>query len=169
MIELGERAPDFTVPKAGGEAYNDFEEFTLSEAFGDGPIVLAFFPAAFTRGCTAEMCAFRDSMSAFNEIDAAVYGISVDLPFSQNVWMQREALNVPMLSDWDHEVIHACDLVLEDMYGMLEVAKRSVFVLDGDGVIRHTWVEGDDDVDFEAFVASLRDVVAELADESEPS
>ncbi|AUV83308.1 peroxiredoxin [Salinigranum rubrum] len=164
MLTAGDTAPDFTLPKAGGAAYNDFEAFTLSDAFGDGPIVLAFYPAAFTRGCTAEMCAFRDSMSLFNAVDAQVYGISVDLPFSQNIWMRQEGFDFPMLSDWDHEVIHTYGVVREDMYGMLEVAERSVFVLDSEGTIRHTWVEGEGDVDFEAFVADLGDVVADLAE-----
>jgi peroxiredoxin len=163
MVELGESAPDFTLPRAGGEAYNDFEAFTLSDAFGDGPVVLAFYPAAFTSGCTVEMCAFRDSMRAFNAVDAQVFGISVDLPFSQNIWMQQESLNFPMFSDWNHEVIHAYDVVRDDMYGMLEVAQRSVFVLDREGVVRHKWVTGAESPDFEVFVDDLAAVVAEVA------
>jgi peroxiredoxin len=169
MVDVGEPAPDFTVPRAGGTAYDDVESFTLSEALGDGPIVLAFFPAAFTSGCTAEMCAFRDSMDAFDDLDARVYGISVDLPFAQNVWVQRERLNFPMLSDWTHDVVHAYDVVRGDMYGSIEVAKRSVFVLDADGVVRYRWVRDGDNPDFEAFVATVRDVVAELVADDEPA
>lgn len=99
----------------------------------EGPTVLAFFPAAFTSGCTEEMCTFRDSMSMFDELDARVYGVSVDLPFSQNIWIWQEDLNFPMLSDWIHEVIHDYDVVLDDMYGMIGVAERSVFVVDTTG------------------------------------
>ena len=163
MVDVGEPAPDFTLPKAGGEAYNDMEPFTLSEAFGDGPIVLAFYPAAFTSGCTEEMCAFRDAKGAFDDLDARVYGISVDLPFAQNIWIQQEGLNFPLLSDWDHDVIHRYDIVREDMYGMLEVAKRSVFVLDATGTIRYKWVRDGDNPDFEPFVEHVREVVADLS------
>ena len=160
MVRDGDPAPDFTVPKAGGEAYNDLEAFTLSDALGDGPVVLAFFPAAFTSGCTAEMCAFRDSMDAFEELDAQVYGVSVDLPFAQNVWIDDHELSFPMLSDWDHEVIHAYDVVLEDMYGSIEVAQRSVFVLDAEGTVTYRWVREGENPDFEAFVEEVREAVA---------
>jgi len=163
MVDVGDEAPDFTVPKAGGTAYNDVEPFALADHVAEGPTVLAFFPAAFTSGCTEEMCAFRDSMSAFDEVDARVYGVSVDLPFSQNVWIRQEELNFPMLSDWDHEVIHAYDVVLEDMYGMIEVAQRSVFVVDADGVVTYRWVREGDNPDFEDLVSEVADAVAEAA------
>ena len=159
MVSVGDRAPDFTLPLAGGTAYNDLTEFQLSEALGDGPIVLAFYPAAFTSGCTEEMCAFRDSMAQFNELNATVYGISVDLPFAQNIWIQSESLNFPMLSDWNHEVIKKYDVVQEDMYGMVEVAQRSIFILDSDGIITYKWVRDDDNPDFESFISDLRDEV----------
>ena len=163
MVEVGEMAPDFTVPKAGGNAYNDLEEFTLSDELGEGPIVLAFYPAAFTSGCTSEMCAFRDSMAGFEELDARVYGISVDLPFAQNIWIEKHALSFPMLSDWKHDVIRAYDVVLDDMYGMIEAAQRSVFVIDADGIITYKWVRDGDNPDFEAFVADIQTVVTEAA------
>jgi peroxiredoxin len=164
MVDIGSEAPDFTVPIAGGTAYNDVEPFTLSEAVGDGPIVLAFYPAAFTGGCTEEMCAFRDSMAAFNELDASVYGVSVDLPFAQNIWIEEENLNFPMLSDWDHELIRKYDVVLEDMYGMVEVAERSVFVIDSDGVVTYKWVREGDNPDFEELVSEIREAAADAAD-----
>ncbi|THE65976.1 peroxiredoxin [Salinadaptatus halalkaliphilus] len=166
MVEEGEPAPDFTVPLAGGDAYNDLEQFTLSDALGDGPIVLAFFPAAFTGGCTEEMCTFRDSMADFEALDAQVYGISVDLPFAQNVWMQEHDLQFPMLSDWDHEVIHQYDVVLEEMYGSIEAAERSVFVLDAEGTVAYRWVRDDENPEFETFIDDVRDVVVDVVDET---
>jgi peroxiredoxin len=87
MVQVGEAAPDFTVPMADGDAYNDLEPFTLSEALAAGPVVLAFVPAAFTSACTDELCTFRDSMARFRGLDARVYGLSVDLPFSQKTAM----------------------------------------------------------------------------------
>ncbi|MFB6091210.1 MAG: redoxin domain-containing protein [Halobellus sp.] len=164
MVDIGDEAPDFTLPLAGGEAYNDIAEFTLSEAIPGGPIVLAFYPAAFTSGCTEEMCSFRDSMGLFDDLDAQVYGVSVDLPFSQNTWIREEGLNFPMLSDWDHEVIYDYDVVLENMYGMLEVAERSVFVVDADGKVTYKWVKEEENPDFDELVREVADAVAEAAD-----
>jgi glutaredoxin-dependent peroxiredoxin len=164
MVHEGETAPDFTVPEAGGTAYNDIDNFTLSEALGDGPLVLAFYPAAFTSGCTEEMCAFRDSIDAFEDLEARVYGISVDLPFAQNVWIQEHGLSFPMLSDWNHEVIRAYDVVRENMYGSIEVAKRSVLVLDDAGTVTYRWVREGDNPEFDPFVAEIRDQVADAAD-----
>jgi peroxiredoxin len=161
MVDIGSEAPDFTVPLAGGTAYNDVEPFTLSAAIEEGPVVLAFYPAAFTSVCTEEMCAFRDSMATFNELDASVYGVSVDLPFAQNVWIEEEGMNFPMLSDWDHEVIEKYDVVLEDMYGMIEVAERSVFVVDTDGIVTYKWVRADETPDFGELISEIGDAVAE--------
>jgi len=160
MVAEGAEAPNFTVPEAGGSAYNDVSEFSLAEALGDGPIVLAFFPAAFTSGCTDEMCAFRDAIPEFDELDADIYGISVDLPFAQNVWIEQHDLGFPMLSDWSHEVIHAYDVVRDDLYGSIEAARRSVFVLDADGVVRYRWLRDGDNPDFEAFTSTVHEEVA---------
>lgn len=160
MVDVGDTAPDFTVPKAGGDAYNDLEPFTLSDHVDDGPTVLSFYPAAFTSGCTVQMCSLRDSLDLFDELDAQVYGVSVDLPFAQNIWIQQEELNFPMLSDWDHEVIHKYDAVLENMYDMVEVADRATFVVDTDGVVTYAWVrDGDDNPDFDELTAEVRDAV----------
>lgn len=165
MVTEGNQAPDFTVPRANGEAYNDIEEFTLSETIGTGPIVLAFFPAAFTSGCTEEMCTFQDSLASFERLDAHVFGISVDLPFAQNIWMQEHNLEMPMLSDWNHEVIERYDVVLHDMYGLIEAAERSVFVIDDDGEIVYRWVRENGNPDFEKLIAEIERVVtAEVRD-----
>lgn len=161
MIDIGDEAPDFTVPKAGGDTYNDIEEFTLSDAVDDGPTVLAFYPAAFTSGCTTEMCAFRDSMGLFNELDAQVYGVSVDLPFSQNIWIQEENLNFPMLSDWNHTVIRQYDVVLDNIYEMIEVAERSIFVIDTEGDVTYRWIRQNENPDFEDLISETRDAVVE--------
>lgn len=163
MPDVGDPAPDFTVPMAGGEAYNDLTPFSLSEHLSEDPIVLAFFPAAFTSGCTTEMCTFRDAMPAFDDLNARVYGVSVDLPFAQNIWIQHEELNFPMLSDWNHEVIHAYDVVYPDMYGSIEVAQRAVFVIDRDGIVQYRWVREGDNPDFEWLVEQVRAAVAVIA------
>ena len=165
MIDVGDVAPEFSLPKAGGEAYNDIDDFSLSAALGDGPVVLAFFPAAFTSGCTVELCTFRDEIGRFSDLEAQVYGLSVDLPPAQNVFIRQEGLTFPLLSDWDHEVIHKYGVIRPDMYGLFEVARRSIFVLDADGTVAYRWVEPEDadEIDFEAVVDSVRSAVADLA------
>lgn len=159
MVFEGDRAPDFTVPLAGGGSYDDVSQFTLSAAAGDGPIVLAFVPGAFTGGCTEEMCAFGSELNSFEALDASVYGVSVDLPFAQNVWIQQEGFDVPMLSDWDHEVIRAYNVVYPDMYGSIESAQRSVFVIDSDGIVTYRWVREGGNPEFGSFVDDVRERV----------
>lgn len=158
-VEVGDDAPRFSLPVARGRAYNDIEEFSLEDALGDGPVVLAFFPAAFTSGCTDELCAFTDGLGAFDRVDADVYGVSVDLSFSHNEFIVEEELSIPLLSDHDHEVTHAYDVVRTEMYGHFEVSRRAVFVLDDDGVVTYRWVRDGDNPEFGAFV----DEVAEAA------
>jgi len=141
MVQEGDKAPDFTVPLA---TEDDVDEFTLSDEVGDGPIVLAFIPGAFTSICTNEMCEFRDSLGEFEELDASVYGVSVDGPFSQQAFIGDNDLNFPMLSDFDKEVIEAYDIVLESLVGIYgPVAERAVFVVDNDGNVAYRWVGED--------------------------
>lgn len=162
MVDVGDTAPDFTVPRAGGNAYNDLSPFTLSEAIKDGPVVLAFIPAAFTGGCTEEMCTFRDQYPGFESLKAQVYGVSVDLPFAQNTFIQQHDLPFSMLSDWKHEVTEAYDVVLKGMYDMLDTSQRSVFIIDSDGIIRYKWVRDGDNPEFEPFVESIRTEVQSI-------
>jgi peroxiredoxin len=159
MVQVGDSAPEFSVPMAGGETYNDLDSFTLSEALTEGPVVLAFVPAAFTSACTEELCSFRDSMARFRDLDARVYGLSVDLPFAQNIWIREQELTFPMLSDWDHEVIRAYDVVYPDMYGSIESAQRSVFVIDSDGMVTYRWVREGGNPEFGSFVNDVRERV----------
>jgi len=137
MPREGEAAPDLTLLDT------DFNRVTLSEQLGEGPVVLAFYPAAFTSVCTEEMCSFRDSMASFNALGAKIFGISVDTPFTNAVFKKQNGLNFPVLSDFNKEVIGKCDVVLEDPKGLKGLAKRSVFIIDEDGTIRYRWV-GDD-------------------------
>ncbi len=160
MVRVGDRAPDFTVPKAGGTAYYDIDPFTLGDEVGDGPIVLAFYPAAFTRGCTAEMFAFRDALPDFEALNARVFGVSVDLPFAQNVWIDEQGFTFAMLSDWTHTVIRQYDVILEGLYDMLETAERNVFVIDSDGVVTYRWMCDNNNPDFEDLVEQTHRAVA---------
>jgi peroxiredoxin len=163
-VEVGDDAPRFSLPVARGRAYNDIEEFSLDDALGDGPVVLAFFPAAFTSGCTDELCAFTDGLDAFDAVDADVYGLSVDLSFSHNEFIVKEDLSVPLLSDHAHEVTRAYDVVQEGMYGHFEVSRRAVFVLDADGVVTYRWVRDGDNPAFGEFVDEVAAAAEAAAD-----
>ena len=156
MVDTGDDAPDFTAPLANG----DIESFTLSEELDDGPIVLAFFPGAFTSVCTSEMCTFRDELSAFEDVGATVYGISVDSPFTLNEFRDQNDLNFGLISDIDKELIDAYDVSMDfaDL-GVHGVAKRAVFVVDGDGEIAYEWVSDDPGVepDYDEVAAAAED------------
>jgi peroxiredoxin len=130
-VDIGAKAPDFTLPN------QDREPVTLSEELKKGPVVLAFFPAAFSSVCQTEMCTFRDSMAELNKSSAKVLGISVDTFFAQKAWADQQKLNFPLLSDFNKDVIRRYGVVNPDMIGLKDIAKRSVFVIDRGGVVRH--------------------------------
>ena len=130
---VGQKAPEFKLLN------EKREEVTLSSQKGH-PVVLAFFPAAFTGVCTKELCTFRDSMAKLNSANAQVYGISVDTTFVLAEFKKQQNLNFPLLSDFNKEVIQAYGAYNPDMIGMKGIAKRSTFVIDKDGVVRHAEV-----------------------------
>jgi peroxiredoxin len=134
--ETGSIAPDFTLPN------QDREPVTLSKQRGR-PIVLAFFPAAFSSVCQKELCTFRDALSQLNKVKAQVYGISVDTFFALKAFADQQHLTFPLLSDFNKQVIRDYGVFNEDMIGLKGIAKRAVFVLDKDGVVRHREVLDD--------------------------
>ena len=134
--DVGSKAPDFTLMN------QDREAVTLSAEKGH-PVVLAFFPAAFSSVCTKELCTFRDSMSKLNGARAQVYGISVDTFFALKAFQTEQKLNFPLLSDFNKQVIRDYGAFNEDMIGLKGIAKRAVFVVDKDGVVRHREVLDD--------------------------
>ncbi|MFC6955141.1 peroxiredoxin [Halorubellus litoreus] len=144
MVDEGDTAPEFTAPVATG----DVESITLSDAVADGPVVLAFFPGAFTSVCTAEMCSFRDRLSAFEDVDATVYGVSTDSPFSLNEFRAQNDLSFGLVSDHEKDIIDAYDVRTSfDHIGLHGLAKRAVFVLDSDRTITYAWVSDDPSVE----------------------
>lgn len=134
--DVGSIAPDFTLPN------QDREAVTLSSQRGR-PVVLAFFPAAFSSVCTKELCTFRDALAALNRAKAQVYGISVDTFFTLKAFQDDQKLAFPLLSDFNKQVIRQYGVYNEDMIGLKGIAKRAVFVLDKEGVVRHREVLDD--------------------------
>jgi peroxiredoxin len=135
QITVGDRAPDFTLPDA------NLKPRSLKEFLGQ-KVVLAFFVGAFTTTCTKEMCEFRDSMARLIDLNAQVVGISVNDPFANKAFAEKNRLPFPILSDYNREVIKEYCLELADFAGLngYTVAKRSIFILDKDGIVRYVWV-----------------------------
>jgi peroxiredoxin len=151
--EVGSTAPDFTLPN------QDREPVTLSQQRGR-PVVLAFFPAAFSSTCEKELCTFRDSLGRLSRANAQIYGISVDTFFALKAFADQQRLPFPLLSDFNKQAIRDFGVVNEDMIGLKEIAKRSVFVLDKTGVIRYREVL--DDGRLEPDYQKVFDAVASL-------
>jgi peroxiredoxin len=140
MVTNGDTAPTFTATL--GTA--DHEPFDLADHVGDGPVVLAFFPGAFTPPCANEMVALQDHIEAFRAAGATVFGVSADSPFSQGAFRAEHGLEFDLVSDMDGDAIRAygLELSLPDL-GLHGVANRAVFVLDDDGVVAYSWVADD--------------------------
>ncbi|HVI04059.1 MAG TPA: peroxiredoxin [Enhygromyxa sp.] len=153
MAAIGSDAPDFTLFN------NKREKVTLSEQRGKN-VVLAFFPAAFTGVCEKELCTFRDALALFNDLDATVYGLSVDAPFANNAFAEKNQLNFPILSDYAREAVRAYGVAHDDFAGMpgYTASKRSVFVIDKQGKIAYAWVADvpSQEPDYDAVQAAVR-------------
>ena len=133
--EVGQQAPDFNLFDSAKQ------ETKLSDSKGK-PVVLAFYPGAFTGVCTTEMCTFRDRFDSFNSMNAQVYGISVDGIFAQKAFSDANNLNFPLLSDYNREVVTAYGVALPNFAGMdgYTASQRAVFVIDKGGVIQFKWI-----------------------------
>lgn len=136
MVTEGDPAPGFSAFLAGSVPAEPFE---ASAAYENGLIVLAFFPLAFTGGCTEEMCTFRDEFGAFKAVDADVYGISVDSPATLQAFRERHDLGFELISDFNREAIDAYDVESEEIAGLQRLAQRSVFVVDTDRTVVYAW------------------------------
>ena len=129
-------APDFTLVN------QERQKVTLSDYRG-APVVLAFFPAAFSSVCTKELCTFNDSSSRLAAAKATVFGISVDTFFALKAFHDQQHLAFPLLSDFNKETIRDYGVLNENMIGLKGIAKRAVFVIDRNGIIRHREVLDD--------------------------
>jgi glutaredoxin-dependent peroxiredoxin len=149
-VDVGSRAPDFTLTS------HERQPVTLTALRGK-PVVLAFFPAAFSSVCTKELCTFRDSLARLNRAGAQVLGISVDTPFALKAFHADQQLTFPLLSDFNKEVIRDYGVFNENMVGLKGLAKRAVFVLDQDGIVQYREVLEDarNEPDYDAVFAAL--------------
>lgn len=133
-LKIGDHAPDFSLVDTEKKSHK------LSDYRGKN-IVLLFFPAAFTGVCTKEMCQTRDELSFYNRLNAQVFGISVDLPFSLGKFKELNNLSFSLLSDFNKEAITAYGNKYDEwIVGLKGVAKRSAFVIDKEGIVRFAQV-----------------------------
>ena len=156
-LNVGDKAPDFTLLDT------DLNQKSLRDFLAEGkPVVLLFFPGAFTSVCTKELCTFRDRMAELEKANATVVAISVDSPFSLKEFKNKYNLNFTLLSDFNKEVIKMYDVVLPDLLGLKELAKRAVFILDKEGVIRYKWVSDDPRVepDYEDVIKKAHEIAS---------
>jgi len=133
-ISPGEPAPDFSLFDS------EKNKVTLS-AFKGHPVLLLFFPLAFTSVCTKELCSVRDNIAFYNKLDATIFGISVDSLYTLNQFRKEQQLNFRLLSDFNREVSAAYGCLYETFsFNMKGVSKRSAFVIDKEGVIQYSEV-----------------------------
>ena len=134
-IPVGTKAPDFTLKSKQASGLVDIR---LSANFGKKNTVLLFFPAAFTGVCTQELCDISAGLNAYAALNADVIGISVDTPFAQEAWAQKEKITIPLASDLNKEVIKAYDVVFPMLAGIGDTAARAAFVIDRNGIVQYS-------------------------------
>jgi len=140
-IHEGDRAPAFTLPSGPGQEVN------VGDHLGHEPVVLLFFPLSFSPVCTSEMKTFRRRWDEFDDLEGRVYAISVDSPFVTRKFRDEEGIPFPVLSDFNRKVASQYGVLHEDLMGLEGVAKRSVFVIDGNGEVTYRWVSDDPEVE----------------------
>jgi peroxiredoxin len=133
-LKPGDKAPSFKLFSS------DKQEVSLDDFKGQN-VVLLFFPFAFSRVCTAELCGIRDDIAFYQNLDAQVLAVSADSLYTLNRYKEDQNLNFLLLSDFNKEVSRAYDSIFEEYgYGMKGVSKRSAFVIDREGIIRYAEV-----------------------------
>ena len=134
-LSIGTQAPDFTLKSKQASGIVDVK---LSSNFGRKNTVILFFPLAFTSVCTKEMCDITAGLNSYAGLNAEVIGISVDSPFAQEAWAQKEKIGITLASDLNKETAKAYGTLLGDLLGLGSVSARAAFVVDKQGVIRYS-------------------------------
>lgn len=134
-LAVGKQAPDFTLKSKQASGLVDI---TLSANRGKKNTVLLFFPAAFTSVCTQELCDISSGLNAYAALNADVIGISIDTPFAQEAWAQKEKITIPLVSDLNKEVTRKYDVLFPNLAGIGDTSARAAFVIDKQGVIQYS-------------------------------
>jgi len=134
-LAVGTKAPLFSLKSKQASGVVDI---SLSDNLGKKNTVVLFFPLAFTSVCTQEMCDVTAGLNAYADLNANVIGISVDSPFSQEAWAQKEKIGITLASDLNKKTAQAYDVLLPDLLGLGSTSARSAFVIDKQGVVQYS-------------------------------
>lgn len=155
MSLLNKEIPNFELTNTEGQKFtkNDMLE-------KGGKHVFLFFPLAFSSVCTAELCSMRDNLASYNNLDANIYGISIDSFFTLREFAKSQNLNFPLLSDFNKDVSESFNSLYTDFLGMKGISKRSAFVIDSSGIVRYEEINDDAAKipNFEAIVNTLKEI-----------
>jgi peroxiredoxin len=133
-LSVGTQAPDFTLKSKAADGLKDV---TLSANFGSKNTVLLFFPLAFTGVCTQELCDITAGLGGYSDLGADVIGISVDSPFAQEAWAQKEKIGITLVSDLNKTTTDAYGVRFPGLAGIGDTSARAAFVIDKAGVIQY--------------------------------
>lgn len=134
-LPVGTKAPSFSLKSKRGDAVT---EVTLAANLGQKNTLLLFFPLAFTGVCTNEMCEVSAGLNGYRDLNAEVVGISVDSPFAQAAWAEKDHITITLASDLNKTTAKAYDVLLPDLMGFGSAAARAAFVVDKNGVIQYS-------------------------------
>lgn len=134
-IPVGSKAPDFSLKSKTASGVVDVK---LSDNAGKKNTLVLFFPLAFTGVCTSEMCDVTAGMPQYLDLNADVIGISVDSPFTQEAWAQKEKIGIKLASDLNKKTAEAYGVLLPDLMGLGAVSARAAFVIDKSGVVQYS-------------------------------
>src|SRR4051812_7978715 len=134
-ISVGSKAPDFTLKSKQASGLVDVK---LSNNFGKKNTVVLFFPLAFTSVCTQEMCDITSGLNAYSGMNADVIAVSVDSPFAQEAWAQKEKIGITLASDLNKSTVKAYDVVFPMLAGVGDTSARAAFVIDKNGVVQYS-------------------------------
>lgn len=137
MLEVGDAVPDFSLPLAFADGRRDPVAFR--SLLARGPVVIAFYPLAFTRVCTVEMCEIRDAQAAMDELDATVVGFSIDAAPSNAHYARLHEMKNGLYSDANREVVDRI-WATQRVVGVDRCAKRGWLVVAQDGTVAAKWV-----------------------------
>ncbi len=157
MINAGEPAPEFAASLVTADG--KLTETQLSDWFDEAPLVVAFFPAAFSDTCTSEVGTIQSDLERYGGAGGTVLGISTDLPWTLREFAATEGLGFPLLGDHDREGVEAFDVVDEfPELGLSAVARRSVFVIDDDRTVTYAWAadNADQEPTYDDVIAATR-------------
>ena len=133
-ISIGSKAPDFTLKSMSSGELDDVQ---LSANYGEKNTLLLFVPLAFTGVCTQELCDVSGGLDAYSDLNANVIAISVDSPFAQAQWAEKENISITLTSDLNKKTAADYDVLLDDLLGLGSVSARAAFVIDKEGTVQY--------------------------------